>query len=52
MSAKPLYSPNGKRIAHGTNNAYTNYGCRCDKCRKANREAHKKWVAKARRANR
>ena len=23
--------------AHGTRNAYDNYGCRCDECRAANR---------------
>jgi hypothetical protein len=24
---------------HGTRNGYTNYGCRCDECKKAHKEA-------------
>lgn len=30
-----------KPIPHGTPNGYTNYGCRCDACRKAASEYHK-----------
>lgn len=26
---------------HGTYSTYTNYSCRCDKCRRANREYHR-----------
>lgn len=26
------------QILHGTFNAYTNQGCRCDRCKRANRE--------------
>lgn len=28
-----------RQVAHGTRNAYTNGGCRCDPCRAANAEA-------------
>lgn len=44
-----------KPIPHGTQNGYKNYGCRCDKCRKANTRYCRNWMnnhpdAKMRRA--
>lgn len=29
------YTKSGKRIEHGTTNAYSNHGCRCGECREA-----------------
>lgn len=34
------------QVKHGTQNAYLNYGCRCDDCKEAQREASKKQAAR------
>lgn len=34
-------APAGPEIKHGTFNGYTNRGCRCDRCRRANSEHQK-----------
>lgn len=33
---------------HGTTNGYGNLGCRCDACRKANRENHARYMERVR----
>ena len=37
---------NSRTIPHGTVNAYTNYGCRCNECRQAENEYQRKRYAK------
>lgn len=32
-------------VSHGTQNAYLNYGCRCEECSLANKEAGKRQAA-------
>lgn len=44
--AQPL-SPDDPR--HGTQNGYGNLGCRCDRCKEANRLNHAAYMAKVRR---
>jgi hypothetical protein len=33
---------------HGTPNGYGNHGCRCDRCREANRVQHRLYMAQVR----
>lgn len=36
------FTPSGKPVQHGTEGAYNNHGCRCDKCRFARKKAEAK----------
>lgn len=39
MTSRVDFTPSGKPVTHGgSGNAYSNYGCRCDECKKANRD--------------
>lgn len=37
---------------HGTTNGYTNLGCRCERCCKANTDAHREYMSRRRAAKR
>ncbi|MDI3242240.1 hypothetical protein QK287_11785 [Arthrobacter sp. AL05] len=37
---------------HGTPNGYGNLGCRCDRCREANRKSHYAYMERVRREGR
>lgn len=39
-------NPNDPR--HGTINGYSNGGCRCESCKKANRERHREYMDRVR----
>jgi len=40
-SKRPLSGVGDYR--HGTDQGYSYYGCRCDRCREAHRESHRRW---------
>ncbi|WP_141658660.1 hypothetical protein [Carbonactinospora thermoautotrophica] len=46
MQDRPPLPPDDPR--HGTTNGYGNLGCRCDRCRAANREQHREYLRRVR----
>jgi hypothetical protein len=38
------FTKTGKPVKHGTNTAYSAYGCRCEACSKAGSERQRKWI--------